>query len=88
VLCRSGLIEMHHLPPELYATSAQTKDEFTGIKTLKAMERQMILEALLRHKGNRKLVAEDLGIDYSTLYRKIRNFKIDTPATNGRSCKK
>ena len=88
VLCRSGLIEMHHLPPELYATSTQTKDKFTGIKTLKAMERHMILEALLRHKGNRKLVAEDLGIDYSTLYRKIRNFKIDTPTTNGRSCKR
>ena len=88
VLCRRGLIEMNHLPPELYATSAQTKDEITGIKTLKAMERYMIVEALLRHKGNRKLVAEDLGIDYSTLYRKIRNFKIDTPATNGRSCKR
>lgn len=86
VLCRRGLIEMRHLPPEFYSTSAQTKDEFTGIKTLKAMERHMILEALLRHKGNRKLVAEDLGIDYSTLYRKIKNFKIDTPATNGRSC--
>ncbi len=88
VLCRRGLIEMHHLPPELYATSAQTKDEFTGIKTLKAMEKYMILEALLRHKGNRKRVAKDLGIDYTTLYRKIRNFKIDTPATNGRSCKR
>jgi PAS domain S-box-containing protein len=88
VLCRRGLIEMNHLPPELYATSAQTKDEITGIKTLKAMERYMIVEALLRHKGNRKLVAKDLGIDYTTLYRKIRNFKIDTPATNGRSCKR
>ncbi len=88
VLCRRGLIEMHHLPPELSTTSAQTKDECTGIKTLKALEKQMIVEALLRRKGNRKLAAEDLGIDYSTLYRKLKRFKIDTPTTNGRSRKK
>jgi transcriptional regulator with PAS, ATPase and Fis domain len=52
------------------------------------MERLMISEALFRHKGNRKLAAKDLGIDYSTLYRKIRDLKIKAPSTNGRSRKK
>jgi transcriptional regulator with PAS, ATPase and Fis domain len=51
------------------------------------MERLMIVEALHRHEGNRKLAAKDLGIDYSTLYRKIRNLNIQPPPSNGRSRK-
>jgi DNA-binding NtrC family response regulator len=37
VLCHSGLIEMHHLPPEVCASSALAKSEFTESKTLKSM---------------------------------------------------
>ena len=87
-LCPKGLIEIHHLPLELRATDALNKDEISGSKTLNAMERQMIFEALYRHKGNRKLAAEDLGIDYSTLYRKIRNLQIEVPFRDGRSRKR
>jgi PAS domain S-box-containing protein len=86
-LCPSGLIELHHLPPELVSTGGSSKNEFAGPKTLKAMERLMISEALYRHKGNRKRASKDLGIDYSTLYRKIRDLKIETPSTDGRSRK-
>jgi PAS domain S-box-containing protein len=87
-LCRSGLIEMRHLPPELCAGSALAGGAFTGAKTLRAMEKLMISEALRRHNGNRRLAARELGIDYSTLYRKIREFKITTPSTDGRSREK
>jgi transcriptional regulator of acetoin/glycerol metabolism len=48
----------------------------------------MIFEALRRYNGNRKLAAKDLGIDYSTLYRKVRDLKIETPSTDGRSRKR
>jgi PAS domain S-box-containing protein len=88
VLCPSGLIEMRHLPPELMWGGGSLKDEFTGPKTLKSMERFMISKTLRRHKGNRKLAAKDLGIDYSTLYRKIRDLEIEAPSTDGRSRKK
>jgi PAS domain S-box-containing protein len=85
VLCQSGLIEMHHLPSELCAASALIKGEFRETKSLRSMEKVMILDALYRHKGNRKQAAKDLGIDYSTLYRKITKLNIETPSTNGRS---
>lgn len=85
VLCQSGLIERCHLPPELFAASDPSRGELTDTKTLKAMEKLMIFEALHRNKGNRKRAAKDLGIDYSTLYRKIRDFNIETPSTDGRS---
>ena len=84
-LCRSGLIDMRHLPPEFCAASILTKNEFTGTPTIKGMERLMIIEALRRHKGNRSQAAKDLGIDYSTLYRKIRQQNIEAPAADGRS---
>jgi transcriptional regulator with PAS, ATPase and Fis domain len=37
------------------------------------MERQMIEEALLRHK-NKKAAADELGIGIATLYRKINKY--------------
>ena len=87
-LCQSGLIEMHHLPPEFCTSNAMAQVDFTETKTLKAMERRMIKEALGRHSGNRRLAAKDLGIDESTLYRKIRMLNITPPPTDGRSRKK
>jgi PAS domain S-box-containing protein len=88
VLCRSGLIETRHLPAELCTPDLRTQNESAPPRTLKAMERQMIVEALHRNRGNRGRAARDLGIDYSTLYRKIRELKIETPPTDGRSRKK
>jgi PAS domain S-box-containing protein len=87
ILCRSGLIETHHLPPELDAPGIRTRSEPANPKTLKGMEKLMILEALHRHRGNRGRAARDLGIDASTLYRKIKELKIHTPPTDGRSRK-
>jgi PAS domain S-box-containing protein len=87
VLCPSGLIQMDHLPPELCGASAPAGRQVAGPRTLKAMERFMISDALHRRQGNRKLAAGDLGIDASTLYRKIREFKIETLFTDGRSRK-
>jgi len=87
VLCRSSLIDLHHLPPELCPASKLSKANQTDPKTLRQMEKLMIYDALQRHQGNRRRAAKDLGIDYTTLYRKIRDLAIDTPATNGRSRK-
>ncbi|MGB9625837.1 MAG: sigma-54 interaction domain-containing protein, partial [Phycisphaerae bacterium] len=70
VLCRGGMIELHHLPPELRPATAQPGGEHGGPMTLAAMERLLIAEALSRHQGNRKKAARDLGIHTSTLFRK------------------
>ena len=42
--------------------------------TLDEMERRMIIDALERHKGNRRLAASELNISERTLYRKIKEF--------------
>jgi len=84
VLCRGGLIELHHLPPELRPVNFSVIKEL-GPLTLKAMEKNLIFEALQRHKGYRKQTARELGIDVSTLYRKIKSLGIDYLDNDGRS---
>ena len=83
VLCRGGMIQLHHLPPELRPATTTGSSE-SGPMGLGAMEEYLITEALRRHKGNRKRAARDLGINTSTLYRKIKALGIDTPETDGR----
>ena len=51
---------------------------------LKVIERSIIQEALAKHQGNRARAATELGIDLSTLYRKIKRLGIDPPASDGR----
>ena len=84
VLCRGGIIELHHLPPELRA-SPYTSAEGLSPMSLRTMEKLLITEILQRRSGNRKLAARDLGVDVSTLYRKIKAFGIDVPDSDGRS---
>jgi PAS domain S-box-containing protein len=82
VLCRGGRIEPGHLPPELRA-SRETPEESRSM-SLDDMERFLISETLKRRNGNRKLAARDLGINVSTLYRKIKASGIEIPPADGR----
>ncbi len=82
VLCRGGLIELNHLPPELRPATSAGRDEQP--MSLQAMERVLISETLRRRRGNRTDAARDLGINVSTLYRKVKDLKIDVPEVDGR----
>lgn len=84
VLCRGGRIEVEHLPPELRPKPGKGIAGGRPI-SLEQIEKLSIVEALQRRKGNRKLAARDLGINASTLYRKIRALGIDTPPMDGRN---
>lgn len=83
VLCRGGVIELNHLPPELRPATPTARDESRPM-SLQAMEKFLISETLQRRQGNRKRAAQDLGIDISTLYRKIKALRIQPPEVDGR----
>jgi len=45
--------------------------------SISEVEKEMILRALERHNGKRKLAASDLGISERTLYRKIKEYNLE-----------
>jgi PAS domain S-box-containing protein len=87
VLCASGLIELKHLPPEFRAGPGIEPEQARGGLSLKGMERLHIAETIRRHGGNRTAAARELGIDPSTLFRKIKSLGIELPEGDGRSRK-
>lgn len=72
VLCKEPIIQPSHLPRELVAEVGVGK----GVTplSLKEIEKEAIHEALLNHDGNRTAAAKQLGIDPSTLHRKIKRY--------------
>jgi PAS domain S-box-containing protein len=72
VLCRTGLIRRQHLPPELRGEAPDAAVHLAAGASLNAVEQAVIRGALARHHGNRRATARELGIDPSTLYRKLK----------------
>jgi PAS domain S-box-containing protein len=71
VLCRGALIEPAHFPASLRDAVGARTGLPEGM-TLAAMEKLLLGDALRRNRGNRTLAARELGIDASTLFRKIK----------------
>jgi PAS domain S-box-containing protein len=74
VLCRGMVIEPAHLPGELPFDGRCEKQPVP--LTLKSVEKRTIEEALRDNAGNRSATARQLGIDPSSLYRKMRRYGI------------
>ena len=87
VLCRGGLIELQHLPPEFVRGRRAMELAARPGMTLCSLESLHIADALRRSNGNRNVAAEELGIHPSTLFRKIKDLGIETPEKDGRSRK-
>ena len=77
VLCKEPVIQLAHLPKEFVRDVSQTGR--TGPLSLEELEKRAIREALLDNAGNRAAAARQLGIDPSTLYRKMKRYAITAP---------
>jgi len=76
VLCRDEIIEAKHLPASVHPILKTDKIESSQPATIKQMEIILITQALRRNKGNKTVTAKELGIDKSTLFRKMKAFDI------------
>jgi PAS domain S-box-containing protein len=79
ILCGNGLIEPIHLPPPLRLPTGSAGSGLPSGLTLAAMERMLLRDALRRHEGNRAAAARELGINVSTLFRKLKSSSGDEP---------
>lgn len=76
ILCSEGLIMAEHLPVDLQNRMIFPWTNFAG-RTLAQIEDQAIKEAIQRHHGNRSAAARELGINKSTLWRKLKKMEQD-----------
>jgi len=77
VLCHGQLIESSDLPDSVRRPEQGGREDLQEIRTLRQMEKMMIEQALRRHEGNRAAAARELGINPSTLFRKLKTLQID-----------
>jgi DNA-binding NtrC family response regulator len=82
LLGKGQTVGVDDLPANLMA-GAPVSVEAIGNRGLKdalsAPERQIILDVLEAHQWNRQLTAEALGINRTTLYKKMKRLGIDEP---------
>jgi len=71
---RVGSIRPADLPPECWTVSRRL------LSPLESMERDAIVQSLLDYTGNKVKAAESLGMSRATIYRKIHEYGIVTPA--------
>lgn len=69
---RSGIIDTEDLPAECATTTRRS------LSRMEALERDIIVEALTLHHGDKTSAAKSLGTSRATIYRKIRDYGIVT----------
>jgi len=72
---RTGTIYPGDLPPECWSVSRRL------LSPLESIERDAIVQSLLDHHGNKAKGAGSLGMSRATIYRKIHEYGILTPAS-------
>ena len=72
---RSGTIYPGDLPPECWSVSRRL------LSPLESMERDAIVQSLLDYDGSKVKAAESLGMSRATIYRKVHEYGIVTPAS-------
>ena len=78
LLCTDGVIYGRHLPPTLQTPTTADREAVGGLKKQVAMlERDLIIDALKRHRGNVNAASRDLGITSRMVRYKIENLDID-----------
>ncbi len=78
VLCEGEIIETRHLPPIVrpQGKAEPRRGEDEGPKTIRQVEQTMIEQAIRRNDGNKTAAARELGINKSTLFRKLKKKRI------------
>ncbi len=78
ILCESDRIDGEVLPPRLKSRSKKAKAlDYIPPQSLEELEAFFIRKTLKETKGDRSLSAEILGIDKSTLWRKMKRYRIE-----------
>jgi PAS domain S-box-containing protein len=80
VLCQGAVIERRHLPMYLQKASDSLEDEIISgpepTESRDAWERERLVDSLKEHSWHRQKAAQALGMDRTTLWRKMKKYNI------------
>ena len=83
VLCEGEIIEAKYLPSSVRPALKKENAQDSKPTTIKQMEIILITQALRRNNGNKTATSKELGIDKSTLFRKMKAFDIKSNSYPG-----
>jgi len=75
IMSKGKVIEPEALPSKFAGDISQMKT--TGVKTLAEIEKDHIFKVLQENNNNKLKTAQILGIDRTTLYSKLKLYKIE-----------
>jgi PAS domain S-box-containing protein len=84
VLCRGALVQVRDLPAHIRALQGPGAGAPLPPSGLRDLTLNAILDSLRRHNGNRTSAARALGIDPSTLYRRLKAAGVPLPPATHR----
>ena len=76
VLCKGTVIEAKNLPTDFLEKINNIRSHQPSISPIQTSESRTIQRSLRKHRGSRKMVAEELGMSRSTLWRKIKKYHL------------
>ena len=83
LLGRNRSIQVNDLPPQMTQGAQVSTTNSVTTQTLKEAlegpERQIILQSLKQHHWNRNATADALGINRTTLYKKMKRLGLESP---------
>ncbi|RJQ27846.1 MAG: PAS domain S-box protein [Peptococcaceae bacterium] len=80
IMCKNSLIAPEHLPASCLHPGSSQKAPPAGIP-LTEIEARVIYDTLVRNNWRRLATARELGINKTTLWRKMKRYNINKPAT-------
>ena len=85
LICDEKTIKATHLPPTLQSSeSVATGDKLVSLATaVENFERELIIDALKKNKGNQTKAAQQLDTSLRIINYKIHNYKIDPKQYKG-----
>jgi sigma-54 dependent transcriptional regulator, acetoin dehydrogenase operon transcriptional activator AcoR len=77
VLCRDNMLSLDYLPEQIHSSKGLTYTRTDT--TLKEIEKQAIIQALIKNNWRKMATARELGIDKNSLRRKIQRLGVKMP---------
>jgi len=77
VVCHGSIIQIEHLPVEMYENDSVNNSEFNDAAIEAISEKNQLISVLKKNAGNINRTSDELGIHRTTLWRKLKRFNID-----------